>query len=88
MGKSGLVTKTKVVYGPVRKQKMFIARQAVALAKAMNDPLYDAYIMYKNKALELKRKIILKYGREAIKALHEKGVPVKVNIQDIVGEEE
>jgi hypothetical protein len=73
---------SKVIIDPVRKQKALIASAAVRLAKALNDPLYEQYKMYRDKATELKRKLVLKYAKAIIKRLREKGINVKVDTRD------
>ena len=75
--------RTRIIIDPVKKQKALVASAAVKLAKTLNDPLYEQYKMHKEKAMELKRKLIMKYAKSVIKKLKEKGVNVKITPQDL-----
>ena len=61
--------KSIVVLDKNRKLKMLIGATAIRLAKEANDPLYEKYVSYREKYLELKNQIIQKYGRKAQQAV-------------------
>ena len=49
-----------------RKAKMLVGSTALKLAKSANDPLYKRYQLYRLKMLELRKRIMRKYGPKAL----------------------
>jgi len=48
------------------KRKQLAGRSAVRIAKKTNDPLYKKYQKYRKLTLELKKKLMRKYGRKGL----------------------
>jgi len=61
-----------------KKAKMKVSSEAIKIAKLKNDPLYDLYMKYKQKLRLIKKKILKKYGTQALaKVRKSMGIAVK-----------
>jgi len=49
-----------------QKRSRLAGREAIRIAKAKGDPMYFKYRKFRNAALELKRRLMMKYGRKGM----------------------
>jgi len=81
----GLVKNTKRIVTAESKQKALITSLAIRLARQMGDPLYDKYKFDREKLKMDKKEIVKKYGPLAMKILKERGLHLKITLDDLVG---
>jgi len=80
---TGLIKPSKRIQSAETKQKMYISSLAIRVAKSLHDPDYEKYKFYKEQLNVYKKKLIKKYAKSVIKMLKEKGVPIRVNVDEL-----